>query len=162
MSKQRKSVRARKSAKPRKTAAAQRLQSPENLRRREVLMIAAVLANLPALDRATENAESHPYNSIASSDAMQELVEKLVRQRSPQNAWNAVHGSMCKTDQSGEGYWAWMDAFRDASFQCGVEYAFRSLPESTALLGSLPDEMRRGIGVIMAATAREMRRKDGQ
>lgn len=139
--------------KTRKTVADPLTQSHASIRRREVLMIAAVLAHLPALNRTAENAEPFPYSSVASSDAMQELIERLVRQRAPENAWNAVHRVIGKTDPSGYGYLGWTDAFRDASFQCGVEYAVRSLPSWWPLLRLISPDTLEHLGVFVRRIA---------
>lgn len=116
-------------------------------------MIAAVLATLPAIDRKTQNAEDHPYNEIASSEAMQKLVIKLVRQRYPGNLWSAVHGPLCKAESTGRGYWLWTDALRDVSFQCGVEYAIRSLPEWWPILRLISPSTLADLGAMVRRIA---------
>jgi hypothetical protein len=96
--------------------------------RQEALMIAAALANLPPLDRVAMGAELYPFNHVASSDAVQAVVEKIVRQRIPYNTWNKVHGPMSKADQTGHGYLEWLDTFRDAAFMAGIDYALGAIP----------------------------------
>lgn len=103
---------------------------PKRLRagaRREAEMIAAALANMPPLDRHAMALDPSPFNEIASAEPVAAVIDKLVRRRIPGNPWLAIHGPMCKTDQSGDGYWTWVDAFRDAAFMVGVEYALRSM-----------------------------------
>lgn len=136
---------ARKTSKPK--------SAPVNPRERELATIAAVLATLPVVDREKENSQTHPYNEIASAEAMQKLVATLVRQRYPDNLWNAAHGPMCKTDRNGRGYWSWTDAYRDAAFQCGVEYAMRSLPDWWPLLRLISPDTLEDLGAFVRRIA---------
>jgi len=124
--------------------------------RREAAMIAAALEALPALNRAEMGSELFPFNEVASADPVQAVIEKLVRQRAPDNSWNGVHGPMCKTDHSGNGYWAWIDVFRDAAFLVGVDYAMRSMPELPDWWGEyqkLHPDLQNSIGVLVRYAA---------
>ena len=128
MSKRKSSVRSSRS----RTAAPVDPNDPKHLRgvaRREAAMIAEALKGAPQLNLAEMSTEPFPFNGVASSTSVAAVVERLVRRRIPGNAWNAVHDPMCKTDCSGEGYWSWTDAFRDAAFMVGVCYALRSVPD---------------------------------
>jgi len=119
-----------RSTRPR-TSAPVDLNDPRRLKgvaRREAAMITEALKDAPPLD-SEETAESFPFDAVASSASVAAVVERLVRRRIPGNVWNAVHDPMCKTDGSGQGYWAWTDAFRDAAFMVGVCYALRSMPD---------------------------------
>lgn len=104
-----------------------------NRARSETDMIAAALAGAPPLDRTAMGAEPFPFNGIASSNAVIALVEKLARQRTPENPWHAAHRALLRTDQNGKGYAEFTDVVRDVCFQVGVDYALRSLP------GLMPD-----------------------
>lgn len=120
-------------------------------------MIASALQDAPPLDREGMGAERYPFNDIASSEAVQAVVEKLVRRRIPDNPWNEVHKPLCKTDQSGNGYWSWLDAFRDVAFLVGVDYALQSRPDWQITLDQLPEAHRpaveRVIRLVVEASA---------
>lgn len=123
----------------------------------ETDLIAAALVDAPPLDRETMGADLYPFNAVASSDRMQAVVEKLVRQRDPDNPWNDVHTAMCKTDQSGHGYATWIDMVRDVSFQCGVDYALRgqggAVPEWWPQYRQLGQRLRDAVGVMVRYAA---------
>ena len=126
--------------------------------RSEADMIAAALTNAPMLDRESMGADLFPFNDIASSDPVITVVDKLVRARAPQNPWIAAHAALMKTDETGNGYAAFTDVFRDAAFQVGVDYALRSTrdtrPEWWAAYQSLDARTQLAIGVVVRHAAK--------
>lgn len=118
----------------------------------ESKIITAALEEVPALDRAAMGADLFPFNEIASAPAVAALIDTLVARRIPDNLWNAVHGPLCKTDRYGAGYEAWLDAFRDAAFMVGVDYALQSLPSWWSDLRSLPELTQESLRAIIAQT----------
>lgn len=115
----------------------------------EADLITSALADAPPLDREAMGAERYPFNEIASAESVQAVVEKIVRRRIPDNQWNDVHTPLCKTDQSGNGYWSWVDTFRDVAFLVGVDYTLRSLPSWWANFQALPDDKRKACTILM-------------
>lgn len=121
--------------------------------RTEADMIATALQDAPPLDREGMGAELYPFNEIASAESVQAAVEKIVRRRMPDNPWNDVHTPLCKTDQSGNGYWSWVDTFRDVAFLVGVDYALGSLPSWWPLVDAMGAEDRAVLGKLVESLA---------
>lgn len=117
--------------------------------RAELDMIASALEDAPVLDRLAQQHEPHPYNSIASTDVMQRTLLRIVRRREPQNQWFYVYRALERTDDHGDGFNVFMDAYRDAAFQAGVEYAARSLPKWYAAFAALSEAEQDAIGVLV-------------
>lgn len=121
-------------------------------------MIASALENLPALDRKAQAGERFPYNAVASSEAMQRTMMRIVRGRLPGSPWADACAALIRTDESGTGFAEFLDAVRDVAFLAGVEYAHRSLPAWWSSYVSLDDGARQMFGWMIASAAD----KDGE
>lgn len=118
----------------------------------EARMVASALQDAPGLDRRGMGSELYPFNNIASSEAMQEVVQKIVRGRIPHNPWTTAHKALMATDESGKGYAEFSDTLRDVAFLVGVDYALRSLPSWWSRYNALPELKRAGLSRIIAMT----------
>lgn len=92
-------------------------------------MIASALADAPALNRHAQKLERFPYNEIASSEAMQRVLLRLVQRRKGASPWLDVYRALERADRTGDDFAAFMDGYRDVTFMAGVEYAVRSIPQ---------------------------------
>lgn len=119
--------------------------------RAELDIIASALKDAPPLDRAGQRRELHPYNSVASSGAAQKAILKIVTRRDPGNQWIAVYRALEAVDDAGNGFNVFTDMYRDAAFQCGVEYAIRSLPDWWAGFLALDADTRATVAAYVRA-----------
>lgn len=116
-------------------------------------VLGSALQGAPPLDYDAESRNPFPFNSIASSDAVQEAVLNIVSRREPTTKkWIDVFRALQSTADAG----FFFDLYRDATFMAGAEYARRSLPSAWQALASLPDEQRRGMESIIRATVGAM------
>lgn len=119
-------------------------------------LIASALADAPRLDRESMSADQFPFNEIASSDRVIAVVDKLVKARLTGNPWITAHKALLHTDQNGHGYATFTDAFRDAAFQVGVDYALRSskLPEWWTLYEGMDARTKAAVAVVINYAAK--------
>ena len=116
-------------------------------------LLAGALRHAPPLDQEAEDREISPYNSIASSEAMRRVLLKIVFRRLSGTPWVDVFRALERTD-----FADMLDAYRDASFMAGVEYAGRSLPDWWPEYAALGADLRGYVGVLV----RSVTRKDGE
>jgi hypothetical protein len=126
---------------------------------REARMIADALSGLPQESREAIGVGDYPANHLASSEAVQAVIDKILRKRMPRNQWLRVHRGLTGLDESSEdgAYNSFMDGFRDVAFLVGMDYALRALPAWFAVLPTLPDETRLSVGDYVNAAARHLR-----
>lgn len=121
--------------------------------RSEYDMIASALRDAPVLNREAMGAEPHPFNDVASSQPVQAVIDKLVRQRNAESPWIDAHRALIRTDENGKGYAEYVDAFRDAAFLVGLDYGLRSisgvLPEWLNDLQRADEDLQRNIAVLV-------------
>lgn len=121
--------------------------------RAEIDGITSALVDAPALDRDALSREQHPYNAIASSEPMRKALFRIVERRFPDSPWLDVFNALERTDRTGNDFAGFMDAYRDAVFMAGVEYAQRSLPSWWSSFVRLDETTKRHIAVVISRTA---------
>jgi hypothetical protein len=129
--------------------------------RAEIDGITSALVDAPALDRDALSREQYPYNPIASSEPMRKALFRIVERRCPDSPWLDVFNALERADRTGKDFAGFMDAYRDAVFMAGVEYAQRSLPSWWAALNSLPGHKKDALAAIIEYSARHIA-DDGQ
>lgn len=117
-------------------------------------MLASALEGAPPLNYDAEGREPAPFNSIASTDAMRRALLKVIARRNTFPLAADLFRAVDQTPMFGD----YLDAYRNAAFMAGVEYAMRSLPAWWPSYVALSDDLRRHVGVVVVATAR----KDGE
>ena len=116
--------------------------------------IKSALADAPPLDRDVLSRELYPYNDVASSEPMRKALLRIVERRDPETPWLDVFCALERADRTGHDFADFMDAYRDATFMAGAEYAMRSLPSWWSALNSLRDDQRGALAVIIERSAR--------
>ena len=113
------------------------------------------------IDETIQQAESHSrrellgdhqvLNAVAYKAAPFELIEHLIQRWYPDIAWTRVHHALESIDDSGTGYWTFLDAFRDAAFLAGVCYGQRQLPSWLETFDKLSEESQEAVGQLVDA-----------